>query len=221
MQPSSTDGRLFSIGHSNHDLLRLVELLRRAGVQAVADVRSQPFSRWLPQFNRHALAQGLRPHGIGYLFLGDALGGRPAESSVYDAEGRVDYERVRATAGFRQGIDRLLEVAERGKVAMLCSEEDPLDCHRALMIGPALIERGAAPAHLRGNGTIETTTALEERLLAETNVGAGILDGLFAFDVTTEERRQFLADAYRVMAGRKAFRLRAGDALPGFTDDPA
>jgi uncharacterized protein (DUF488 family) len=202
------DGHCFSIGHSNHAPDRFVDLLRNAAVTAVADVRSQPFSRWLPQYNRPELERLLRQHDLGYAFLGDSLGGRPQLPSLYDDDGRVDYERVRATAAFQRGLGQLIEALADHRVATLCAEEDPLDCHRGLMIGPALIERGIAPIHLRGNGEQESTEALEQRLLAETGVGTGILDGLFAATIAPEERRQLMAEAYRVAARRRAFRHR-------------
>jgi hypothetical protein len=97
---------------------------------------------------------------------------------------------------------------DRHAVALLCAEEDPLDCHRGLMITPALRERGLAPIHLRGDGSSETTAEMEKRLAAETKAGAGILDGLFADLLSGEERRTFLEDAYRIMSRRKAFRVR-------------
>jgi uncharacterized protein (DUF488 family) len=208
--------RVFSVGHSNHDLAAFLRLLRGVRVTAVADVRSHPFSRRLPQFNRPDLERALSAQRMSYLFLGDRLGGRPEDAALYDAEGRVDYEKVRATDAFRAGLDRLLEAARRSAVAMLCSEADPLDCHRGLMIAPALLELGVSALHLRRDGTVETMAEMEERLLAETGVGAGVLDGLFAAQVTPEERRRLLAEAYRVMARRKAFRRRPedADALP-------
>lgn len=199
--------RLYSIGHSNHELARLVDLLKSAGITAVADVRSQPYSQRLPHFNRTELEQGLRDHAIGYAFLGRQLGGRPAQRELYDHEGRVDYERVRRTVAFQQGLDLLCRALDEHTVAMLCSEEDPLDCHRALMIAPALVERGVLPAHLRSDGRVESTADLEERLLRETGVGSGMLDGLFAAMIGSEERAELLADAYRWQARRKAFRL--------------
>lgn len=202
---------LFTIGHSDHELEYLLELLRQTGVTAVADVRSQPYSRWRPQFNRPELKEGLRRHGLGYIFLGAELGGRPDDRDLYDEQGRVDYERVRATEIFRRGLDRLCTVAAEHRVALLCAEEDPLDCHRGLMIAPALAERGLAPAHIRGGGEVESAVRFEERLLAVTGVGEGILDGLFAAALTEQERRELLADAYRVQARRKAFRLRPGE----------
>jgi uncharacterized protein (DUF488 family) len=202
------DRRVLTVGHSNHDLPRLLELLRAAGVEAVADVRSSPFSRRYPQFNRPELELGLREAGLAYVFLGDLLGGRPQGAELYDDEGRVDYQRVRATDFFRGGLDQIERLAAKSRVALLCAEEDPLDCHRGLMIAPALVERGIRPAHLRGDSSIETTAELEERLLAETG-----LDGLFA--LAEEDRREALEEAYGVMARKKAFRLRPGGEEPG------
>jgi uncharacterized protein (DUF488 family) len=202
------EARLYSIGHSNHDLSHLVHLLHSAGVSAVADVRSQPYSQRLPQFNRPELDRGLQDCGLAYTFAGHRLGGRPAQLQPYDDEGRVDYEHVRATAAFQRGLDELCAALEQFSVAMLCSEEDPLDCHRGLMIAPALVERGIFPAHLRGDGTIESMAEFEERLLRETGVGVGIFDGLFASMISGQERRELLAEAYRCRARRKAFQLR-------------
>ena len=200
--------RLYTIGHSNHDLARLVHLLLSAGVTAVADVRSQPYSQRLPHFNRPELERGLQSCAIAYLFAGHWLGGRPSQVQLYDDDGRVDYDRVRATAAFQQGLNEVCGALEQFTVAMLCSEEDPLDCHRGLMIAPALVERGILPAHLRGDGTIESTAEFEERLLGETGVGLGILDGLFASMITGQERRELLTEAYRSQARRKAFQMR-------------
>lgn len=202
---------LLSVGHSNHELARFVELLGTAGVSAVADVRSHPSSQRLPQFNQPELQRALSEAGISYVFLGNQLGGRPDRPSLYDEEGRVDYWRVRATPNFQQGLDRLVGGIARHTIAMLCAEEDPLDCHRGLMIAPALAERGVATSHLRGDGRIETSAEFENRLLAETRVGAGMIDGLFAAEITAHERRQMLDEALRVQAKRKAFRLRSDD----------
>jgi uncharacterized protein (DUF488 family) len=189
--------RLFTVGHSNLDLGEFVALLAGAGVTAVADVRSSPYSRRLPQFNRQVLEAHLRHGGLAYVFLGDELGGRPDDPSLYHAEGWADYERVRATPGFRRGLDRLLQGAETYRVAMLCAEEDPLDCHRGLMITPALKERGAAPLHIRRGGVVETTARFEQRLQDATGLGA-------MFPET-------LAEAYRVMNRKRAFRREEGE----------
>jgi uncharacterized protein (DUF488 family) len=204
--------KLYSIGHSNHALAGLLQMLQQAGVTAVADVRSQPFSRRQPHFNRPELERELERVEIAYAFLGRHLGGRPQRRELYDGQGRVDYERVRATADFQQGLDLLCRALEQFTVAMLCSEEDPLDCHRGLMIAPSLVQRGMMPAHIRSNGTLESTAEFETRLLRETGVGSGMTDGLFSAMIGEEERADLLAEAYRRQAQRKAFLLQPGNS---------
>jgi uncharacterized protein (DUF488 family) len=201
---------LFSIGHSNHELGEFLGLLGRAGITTLADVRSQPYSRRHPYYNRPDLEAALAEAGIAYVFLGHALGGRPDDTEVYDSEGRVDYERVRKTNVFQQSLKELLAVKGK-KTVLFCAEEDPLDCHRGLMIAPALLELGEATCHLRGDGSQETMSEMEKRLLAETRVGEGFLDGLFAEVISPEERKELLAKAYRLQARRKAFRKREGE----------
>ena len=202
---------IFTIGHSNHSLDAFVDLLKRHGINAVADVRSQPFSRRLPHFNREALEPALRQHGIVYVFLGDQLGGRPGQPSLYDADGRVDYERVRQQEFFRRGLERLEKARQKYTVALMCSEENPLACHRGLMIAPALAEQGILSAHVRGDGTLESLAQMEKRLLDETGVDGGFLDGLFAATFTDADRRALLGDAYRMMARKKSFRLKPAE----------
>jgi uncharacterized protein (DUF488 family) len=204
---SPAAGRLFSVGHSNHDLPGFLRLLQINGVTALADVRSAPYSQRHPQFNREELRRALRDADIFYLFLGDQLGGRPAPRDLYDDEGRVDYEKVRATDFFRGGLDRLVSGLDGHSIAMMCGEADPLDCHRGLMIAPALIERGLAPGHIRKDGAVEGTPELERRLLAAARLDSGMLDGLFA-QSAGEERCRLLTEAYRAMARKKAYRLR-------------
>jgi uncharacterized protein (DUF488 family) len=201
---TGTGGVLFSVGHSNHELEHFLDLLTGAGVTAVADVRSAPYSRRQPQFNRSFLEGELQRHGIAYVFLGDQLGGRPEDPDLYDEDGRVNYECVRQTAPFRRGLDRLVHGLRRFTVAMMCSEEDPLDCHRGLMITPALLERGVDPRHLRGDGPVETTEKMEDRLLEQTGLAAVLERPLFP--PSAAERREVLAEAYRAAARKKAFK---------------
>jgi Domain of unknown function DUF488 len=206
-------GHILTIGHSNHTTDQFIELLRRAEVTALADVRSSPFSQRFPQFNQSELQRALATSGIRYLFLGDELGGRPSDVAVYDAEGRVDYWRVRRTAIFRAGIERLLQESRNDVVCMMCAEEDPLDCHRALMVAAELVERGVSLSHVRGDGTRETTKQLESRLFDITGIGGGMATGLFAASMPADERAALLTDAYKEQAKRKAFRLPPGQDI--------
>jgi uncharacterized protein (DUF488 family) len=155
---------VWSIGHSNHDMPRFLELLRGVGVEVVADVRSQPYSRFSPQFNRREFKEALAEAGFAYAFLGDELGGRPPEPDLYDADGHVLYGEVAESERFRSGLDRLLSGAGRFHVAMLCSEEDPTNCHRRLLVTRVLAGQGIAVVHIRGDGSAETESELDARL---------------------------------------------------------
>src|ERR1700682_2174528 len=158
---------LFSIGHSNIAAERFLALLRDAGVDAVADVRSTPFSRRFPWFSGKTLAATLVQHGVTYLAYGDALGGRPRDAALY-RDGVADYEAMAQQPDFQVGLDRLLADAARARVCLMCAEREPLDCHRCLLVGRSLAERGLAVGHILHDGTIEPHTATEQRLLTLT-----------------------------------------------------
>jgi uncharacterized protein (DUF488 family) len=156
---------LFTLGHSSHPILRVVELLRQHGVTAVCDVRSKPYSRRNPQFNREAFAKSLAEAGIAYVFLGKELGGRPEDPACY-VDGRVDYERMARTALFEEGMRRLAEDAGRYRVALVCAEKDPADCHRAMLVGREAHGRGWTVNHILADGGVATQNDVVGGLLA-------------------------------------------------------
>ena len=186
---------ILTVGHSNHSSERFIELLREAGVTAVADVRSAPYSRHAPQFNRDRLRDDLGRAGIAYVFLGRELGGRPAEREFY-THGVADYERMAQTPAFAAGLERVIEGAQSHRIALMCSERDPLTCHRCLLVGRALTERGARVSHILDGGKRASHTAIEDELLARTGRNG---DDLFA------PRAERLAAAYRDHARKVAF----------------
>ena len=151
--------RLWSIGHSTLHLDRFLQLLEQNAIAVVADVRSQPYSRF-PQFSRDNLEPSLRAAGLGYVFLGRELGGRPAAPDFYDADGHALYWRMAEAEPFAQGLERLLLWARRYRVAMLCSEEDPSACHRRLLVSRVLHDKGVEVLHLRADGRVESEAAL-------------------------------------------------------------
>jgi uncharacterized protein (DUF488 family) len=150
----SSELALWTVGHSNHELDHFIGLLEAHGIEFAVDVRSYPYSRHAPQYNREDLERALADSGVGYLFLGNALGGRPERSEHYDAEGHALYGEMAREPAFRAAVDRLLDGAARHRLALLCSEADPRDCHRRLLVGKVLAERGAALRHILKDGTV-------------------------------------------------------------------
>lgn len=153
----------FTIGHSTHEFARFVELLKQHHVDAVADVRSMPYSRRQPQFNRDELSVALKAHGIAYVFLGKELGARSNDPACYE-NGRVQYRRLARTALFRSGLERLLDGSQRLSIALMCAEKDPLDCHRTILVARELVRLGKVVNHILADGRLETHQVAMKRL---------------------------------------------------------
>jgi len=145
---------IYTIGHSDHTSAEFVELLRRYGISVVVDVRSQPYSRWTPQFNRETISRDLKGTGIAYRFMGDTLGGRPTDPTLCEPEPEpANHERLAESATYQTSIDRLLDSARTAGIAVMCSEGDHRRCHRHLLIAQTLLARGARVLHIRPDGT--------------------------------------------------------------------
>ena len=181
---------IYTVGYSTHEWETFLALLNQAGITAVADVRSHPNAR-LEQYRRENLSPALQREGIEYVFLGDELGARRSEAECYVDE-KVDYELVAKVPAFLQGIDRLAEGAKQFRIAMLCAEKEPLDCHRGLLIARHLTELGWQVIHLLPNGTQETHKDTEQRMIEMVGI-----DPLFDGDLSHEQK---LARAYRELS---------------------
>jgi len=145
---------IWTVGHSNRPARELLARLAAERIDVLADVRSQPYSRHNPQFGREKLKEVLAEGAFKYVYLGAELGGRPPEPEFRDGTGHVRYDLVRETERFRAGLERLLTGAASYRVAIMCSEEDPVRCHRRLLITPALVELGVEVRHMRGDGRV-------------------------------------------------------------------
>ena len=154
---------IYTIGHSNHAQAAFLDLLRLHEIEVLIDTRSAPFSRFAPQFNRDTLKAAVAEMGIKYGFYGRELGGRPEGEAFYDAQGHVLYSAVALSPLFQEGLARLLSGAEKYRVALLCSEEDPNVCHRRLLVARVLEEMGAEVSHIRGDGRLESERELQAR----------------------------------------------------------
>ena len=217
VQDSQSYLPFFTVGHSNLDFLQFVKLLQDRSVDLLIDVRSQPRSGRFPQFSQPGFDKMIEDAGIRYLFLGEELGGRPDDADAYRQDGVVDYRARRKSYAFQRGIERVLDELQRASCALLCAEEDPLECHRFLMICPELVQTGIRPLHIRKGSQSQSKTEsqseslsktesqedAENRLLAAHGFGGVAADTLFL-----QSRTDALEEAYDLQA--KNFAYRAG-----------
>ena len=192
-----TEHPIFTIGHSDHSIEGFIALLADNRVNMVVDVRSAPRSRWVPHFNPGNLEPALEQAGIDYAYMGKELGGRPADRSAYDANGRVSYERAAMADDFSDAVASLVRQADERRIALLCMERDPLECHRALLVARELAEQGVDVRHILPDGGSESHDALMDRLLESLSLPPQ--PDLF------RTREDVIADAVRQQAGRVAY----------------
>lgn len=186
---------VFTIGHSTHSSEYFIGLLRKRGITALCDVRSHPYSKINPQFNRKTLKETLRQLGIAYVFLGEELGARSTNPSCY-VSGKVQYERLSKTELFHRGVTRVCEGIKKYRLALMCAEKDPIECHRTILIARHLIPLGITIQHILGNGTIETHADAMKRLIELLRMPGP--DMFRSWD-------DILSDAYRVQGERIAY----------------
>jgi len=187
---------IYTIGHSNHDADRFLGLLGRHGVSAVVDVRSHPYSRFAPHYAYKALQRWLPEAGIAYVFLGRELGARSNNPACY-RQGRVQFDRLAEEPQFADGVRRVLEGVRRYRIALMCAEREPLECHRTLLVARRFCESGMTVGHIHGNGSLEDHRQLESRMLA--------VCGLPEADMF-RGRDELIAQAYALQGGRIAYR---------------
>lgn len=164
---------IYTIGHSNVPAKKIIDLLRQNGIQVLVDVRSSPYSKYVPQFNREMLQDVLQREGLDYKYAGEYLGGRPKDSTCYkngvipdghaDFLQLVDYPAVMTKEWYQKGIERLLDIAREKPTAIMCSEEDPARCHRQHLISQTLLKQGIEVLHIRSDGSLQKAWLLEEK----------------------------------------------------------
>jgi uncharacterized protein (DUF488 family) len=187
---------VFTIGHSTHPQERFIALLRQHGITALCDVRSKPYSRMNPQFNREELEEALLAHGIAYRFLGKELGARSDDPHCYE-RGKVQYGRLAETDLFKHGLKRVLRGMKEGfRVALMCAEKEPLECHRTILVARHLAALGVAVAHIHADGRLENHDSALSRLARLLNLPE---DDMF------HSREELLDDAYRRQEERIAY----------------
>ena len=204
--------KLYTVGHSVHSLPRFIDLLKRHRISAVCDVRSTPYSRIHPHFNREPLREELKRHKIAYVFLGEELGGRSSDPSCYDADGRVKYDRIAVTDAFQHGLVRVREGIETHRIALMCAEKDPLTCHRAVLICRHLRnDTDLSILHILDDGRTEPHEECERRLLR--------LARMEQRDLFKSDQEQ-IEEAYEHQERRIAYREQSAGSSEDGRGDP-
>ena len=181
---------LYSIGHGTRKIEDFLVLLKKFDIHYLIDVRSQPYSKFNPQFNQAPLQFYLKEHKVTYVFMGDALGGRPEDKSCYDEEGKVDYTKIKEMEFYKEGLTRLKKAYQKGKgVAIMCSESKPTECHRSKLIGMSLLEDESEKIilrHIDEKGKVKA----QATVMNELNKGLGNRD-LFNHTSNTTSRKSY------------------------------
>lgn len=206
MNVAEEEPSLFTVGHSNHALEEFLALLERYEIETLIDVRTQPMSSYSPHFNARPLREAIEAAGIRYGFYGRELGGRPDDPALYDEAGHVLYGEVARTPLFADGLTRLEKGLQRFRVAIMCSEEDPMICHRRLLVSRVLNERGVAARHIRGDGRLQTER-WEDWQAAE---AAKPLD-LFAEEETEREKERREWKSLQSVSPKRPPNISSGD----------
>ena len=196
---------IHTIGHSNHPLGTFLEMLRRNGIRELVDVRSTPFSRHVPHFNRQNLEEPLEEAGIAYRFMGEALGGRPANPEYYDEAGSVQYHLMANDPAFREAVREMVDRCQDWSIALMCTEADPLACHRTLLVAQAVRQATAAVHHIMRDGQRENHDETLTRLMSQWGMPRG--------DQQDLPREQVIGQAIRLQA-RKVGYKRSGSTSP-------
>ncbi|OUD13882.1 DUF488 family protein [Thioflexithrix psekupsensis] len=186
---------LYSIGHSNHDITAFIDLLKINAITAIADVRSQPYSRYASQYNMESLKTFLLQADISYVFLGKELGARSSDISCYQ-HGKLQFSKLAQQSQFIQGLERLKKGMKSYSIALLCAEKDPIECHRAILVARQLHNENILVKHIHADGSTETQNNMEDRLLH--------LCKLPESDMFNT-REQLLNKAYEIQAERIAY----------------
>jgi len=189
---SFNDKIIYTIGHSNHAIDKFIALLKNYEIRVVIDVRSSPYSSYCPQFNQDTLASALKNSDIDYLYLGDELGARPDDACCYE-NGRISFLKIIKSDSFNNGIHKVLCEMQNRRIVLLCSEKDPINCHRTIIISHFLSRYGAHIQHILENGSIEEHNETEKRLLKTMKIERS----LFAQNATEES---LIEEAYSKQA---------------------
>ncbi len=155
---------IFTIGHSTDSIETFIEYLKHHQIDTVVDVRSIPYSRFASQFNKEDISVSLKEMNIFYIPMGNNLGARYEEKELLFEDGKVDFSKVIITKRFQEGIYRVERGIKKGyKIVLMCSEKNPIECHRFSLISNYLHKKGYIVNHIVSKDIFEHKL-LEDKL---------------------------------------------------------
>ena len=153
---------IYTIGHSNISQEDFIEILKSFKIQLLVDVRSSPYSKFVPHFNRENIKTTLDDSNVNYIFMGRQIGGKPKDKKYYK-NGNVNYDLIAKTEHFKEGINKIIELNKDNKLVLMCSEEDPYSCHRHNLITQTLVKKDLEVIHIRKGPKMEKITDPDKR----------------------------------------------------------
>lgn len=142
---------VYTIGYGNRSIISFLSLLKGYGINLIIDVRSNPTSRFNPDYRRVVFSNLLLTEKIQYQYMGVELGGKPNDPRLY-RDGKLNYQMVRENSQYQQGIEQIKQFAENNVVCLMCCELKPDLCHRKTLIAPSLIDQCVNVLHITERG---------------------------------------------------------------------
>lgn len=205
-------GNLFTIGHSIHEMDYFIGLIKQYHIDYLLDVRTTPYSKYTKQFNKENLAPVLNFAGIQYFFMGKYFGARPQETALYDANGCLDFDKMRESKIFKTGMDNVnIGLCQGHNIALMCTEKHPFDCHRAILIARAFALHNIYAKHILPNGEIFTQQELDECLLQKYFPDR---NQLTLFSAENKLEKDFLSDAYKLRNKEIGYQSKRNASIP-------
>ncbi|ATD55503.1 DUF488 domain-containing protein [Clostridium chauvoei] len=198
---------IFTIGHSNYTLEKLIDMLRYHNINCVVDIRGTPYSKYNIQFDKEKLRYSLRKEGFIYIYMGKELAAKRDNKESYNNEGYADFEKVVLETEFLKAVERLKIGCNKGyKIALLGAMQDPIRCHRSILVGKALKNLGFNVKHIIDDYSIIFQEGIEENILDKYFKGREQLtiDILLGNEMS---RKEMIEEGYRLANKEIGYRI--------------
>ncbi|MBC2579542.1 DUF488 family protein [Clostridium sp. DJ247] len=199
---------IYTVGHSSHDNIYFLELLKKYNINCIIDIRSVPFSKYVPHFNKNVIKKFLNINGIYCIYMAEEFGAIRTNIDLFHPNGYLDFNKVKELKSFSEGLERLKDGIKKGyKICIMCTEKDPIDCHRSIMIAPELIKNNYSVIHIMPDGSTQTQQQLEDRLLRMYNLNLTQQD-IFSFKKQLEDKNNLIERALKLRNADIGYKIK-------------